>query len=107
MTTISSYGLSVCAHCGRQIRWSITEAGKRQPLDPEPNDEGNTVARLTSTRTWVSRVPTAEWPQQSFERRFMPHAASCPARKAVQQPLVDLPSNVTSLTRHRSRRGRR
>ncbi|WP_051943866.1 hypothetical protein [Streptacidiphilus rugosus] len=105
--TISRYGLGVCGQCGQQIRWSLTEAGKRQPLDPEPNSEGNTVARLSSTRTWLSRVPTAELPQMSYERRFMPHAATCRGLKPVQPPLVNLPSNVTQLAHRRGRGGRR
>lgn len=107
--TISRYGLSTCRACGQTIRWSQTEAAKRQALNPEPDPSGNTVARLGANRTWYSRVPTAELPQATFERRFMPHAATCTATKPAQLPLPlaverPLPPGVASLAAHRRHR---
>ena len=106
--TISRHGLGTCSQCRQTIRWSMTEAGRRQPLNPEPDPAGNVVARLGANTTWYSRVPTTELPQASYERRFMPHAATCAATQPVQDALPlalerPLPAGVTSLTAHRNR----
>lgn len=103
--TISRHGLAVCRACGQPIRWSVTAAGKRQALNPEPDPAGNTVARLGALATWYSRVPTPERPQAPFERLFMPHAATCTATRTVQLPLP-LPEGITSLADHRRRNPR-
>lgn len=31
----------VCRSCGQPIQWSMTERGRRMPVDLEPNDAGN------------------------------------------------------------------
>lgn len=110
--TISRHGLGSCSRCGQAIRWSLTEAGRRQPLNPEPDPTGSVVARLGDRATWLSRVPTAELPQAPFERRFMPHAATCAATQPVQDTLPlaverPLPAGVASLTAHRRNRSPR
>ena len=108
--TFSRHGLSTCRACGQTVRWSQTEARKRQPLNPEPDPAGSVVARLGANATWHSRVPTTELPQASFERRFMPHAATCAATRAVQPELplttepAALPPGVASLAAHRRTR---
>jgi len=110
--TISRHGLSTCSRCKQAIRWSITEAGKRQPLNPEPDPTGNVVARLGAGAVWHSRVPTADLPRAAFERRFKPHAATCTTDQPVQEPLPlaveqPLPAGVASLTEHRRNRSPR
>ncbi len=108
--TISRHGLGRCRDCGQPVRWSQTEAGRRQALNPEPDEDGNTVARLGALAQWYSRVPTPDRPQAAFERRFMPHAATCSARKAaqlalpLQNPPQALPAGVASLDAHRRTR---
>lgn len=84
--TISVHGLAVCTPCGRPIRWSRTEADRAMPLDAEPDERGNVVARLGEGPTWYSRIPTPERPQTDVERRFMPHFATCPARTPQRPP---------------------
>jgi hypothetical protein len=125
--TISPYGLGPCHHCRATVRWATTEAGKQQPLDPEPDPRGNVAARLGEGPGWWARVPTAERPKTDMERWFMPHAATCgrpplpgvppprpgppPARPAAVQealpidpPRRRLPPGVASLDHHRLNR---
>ena len=33
--------MSNCRSCGAEIRWAVTDNGKRIPLDAEPRDDGN------------------------------------------------------------------
>lgn len=133
MGTISPYGLGRCRGCGRPVRWSTTEAGNAMPLDPEPDDTGNVVARLGGGPGWWSRIPNADRPQRDTERRFMPHVATCPnpplrpapprppaPAQAPQAPPPEahaqltlplqltepLPPGVASLADHRARKDR-
>lgn len=95
MSALPKTGLGMCAACRQPIRWSITAAGKRQSLNPDPDATGNTVAFCDGLGVWRSRVPTADLPQAGHERRFMPHAATCAARRIV--PDHQLPAGVVSL----------
>jgi hypothetical protein len=103
---LPSRGLGICNPCGQPVRWSVTAAGKRQALNPQPDPAGNVAAYCDGTGTWRSRVPTAELPAAAHERVFMPHAATCTAVKRDRaQP--QLPTGVVSLTaRRRAKRGR-
>lgn len=109
MSTLSREGLTWCRQCMRRVRRTTTAAGHLQLVDPDPDESGNTVAYRDHTGTWRSRVPTADLPQAPHERRFMPHAATCPSTRrpaapaSVPQP-APLPANVTSLDAHRQRR---
>ena len=95
--------LGTCQHCHQPVRWTITAARKRQALNPEPDNEGNVVAYRDGLGTWRSRVPSADLPQASHERRYMPHAATC-----LQQPRTvtqsRLPDGVVSLAARRRQR---
>lgn len=86
MGTISPYGLGRCRGCRRPVRWATTQAERQMPLDPEPNPDGNVVARLGDGQTWYARIPTADRPQSPTERRFMPHVATCPTPPLPQAP---------------------
>lgn len=33
--------MATCRSCGAAVRWELTPAGKRMPLDPEPSPQGN------------------------------------------------------------------
>ncbi|MEZ0066725.1 hypothetical protein ABIA32_002737 [Streptacidiphilus sp. MAP12-20] len=103
---LSSHGLGLCVTCRQPVRWSITAAGKRQALNPDPDERGNTVAFCDGLGVWRSRRPTTELPQAAHERLFMPHAATCPNQRAV--PEHRLPAGVVSLAaRRRAKRARR
>lgn len=107
MNALPKTGLGTCGACLQPIRWSITAAGKRQALNPEPDDTGNVAAYCDGLGTWRARVPTTELPQASHERTFMPHAATCTATKR-DRPQHQMPAGVTSLTaRRRAKRGHR
>lgn len=125
MGTISPYGLGRCRGCGRPVRWATTQAERQMPLDPEPDQNGNVVARLGDSQTWYARIPTTDRPQAPTERRFMPHVATCPSPplpRAPQRPPAPakakpppdgqlplpipglLPRGITSLDDHRNRK---
>lgn len=106
MSALPKTGLGTCGPCGQPVRWSITRAGKRQALNPDPDPTGNTAAYCDGLGTWRSRVPTTDLPQAGHERLFMPHAATCLAVKR-DRPQHQLPAGVTSLAaRRRARRTR-
>lgn len=47
--------MNTCKSCGTEIYWTVTEAGKRMPVDVAPSSEG--TIRLTSDgKTTWSRV---------------------------------------------------
>lgn len=70
-----------CGECQASVIWAFTPMGKRMPLDPEPNAEGNTAAYRDGTGRWRARVlRTGEQPA-GYERLYMPHFATCPVRK--------------------------
>jgi len=72
--------VSRCRSCGAEIRWVLTERGKRMPLDPEPY-HGDSPAGLFVLRGHDQLVPTAiAAPAGAFEEEphFRSHFASCP-----------------------------
>ncbi|MGQ4358525.1 hypothetical protein [Streptomyces sp. SAS_272] len=91
-----------CRDCRRLLLWTITEAGKRLAVDPDPDPAGNAAVWRDGTGTWRSRRPSADLPLTGWERLHMPHIATCPDR--VQQ--LALPMGVTSLDAHRRKRRR-
>lgn len=41
--------MSACRSCAATVRWVVTEADKRMPLDPDPVEDGNIVALAGDT----------------------------------------------------------
>lgn len=77
--------MSVCRgeNCHRPIRWVLTKTnGKLQPVDPDPDPEGNllVVGYSGPARTPVVVVepPGQEALGLAEETRYMPHHATCP-----------------------------
>lgn len=71
-------GVSACPSCHKPIRWAITAAGKRQPVNAEPDDKGNLAVYTDGTGTLRARVLTADRPTlEHLEWRAMPHVATC------------------------------
>ncbi|MFE9906451.1 hypothetical protein [Streptomyces achromogenes] len=92
-----------CRDCRSPILWTITEAGNRLAVNPDPDPAGNTAIWRDGTGAWRSRRPTPDLPITGWERLHKPHIATCPTR--TQQ--LTLPAGVTNLAEHRRRRSRR
>jgi hypothetical protein len=75
-----------CRACGAPIRWTVTEAGRRQPVDAAPHPEGTRAVSRDGRGTWLSRTPTAELPLRGWERLHVAHAANC--RAEPEEPLT-------------------
>jgi hypothetical protein len=90
-----------CALCRQHVTWALTVNRKWLALDPDPDPEGNQAAYRDHTQRWLTRqLKTGEEPH-GWERRYMPHVATCPARK----PPPVLPQNVTPISSAPSWRG--
>ncbi|MFE9886258.1 hypothetical protein [Streptomyces scopuliridis] len=68
-----------CSRCPALICWALTTAnGKRQPVDAEPNAEGNlAVLRGADDLLYVRSLTTAQPDIRPGEWRAMPHHATC------------------------------
>lgn len=99
-----------CADCYREVLWTITEAGKRLPVDPEPDATGNAAVYRDGTGTTRSRRPSEELPLMGWERLHVPHIATCPKKRPAPAAPVQrgpLPAGVSDLSMWRQRsRGR-
>ena len=103
------------AGCSRPVIWAVTEAGRRQALNPEPDEAGNVAAYRDATGTWRARTLTGGARPAPPEKRYMPHAAVCePLRAgsrpgtAPARPLPEvLPAGVVSLAAWRVTHPRR
>ena len=88
--------MTACSSCHRPVRWVLTEAGKRMPIDPEPSDSGNVVFtgrvvtdEVTRAKIDVVRVlkkaeielfPSGEDVDVEVDasaRRYLSHFATC------------------------------
>jgi hypothetical protein len=91
---------ALCARCGVEVLWTVTDAGKRMAVNPVPDEAGNTAVYRDGTGTWRSRRPTEELPAMAWERIHMPHVATCKAAAPRKKP-AELPPGVTDLTAYR------
>jgi hypothetical protein len=60
-------GASKCRGCGADIVWTVTEAGKRMPIDPKPEK-----------RLVLMRRDGIENPIAMARDTYMSHFATCP-----------------------------
>jgi hypothetical protein len=70
-----------CRSCGQPIVWAVTRDGKRMPVDPDPDPEGNLVLTANLLGDHLV-VPVADLerggaPIVDSDRRVS-HFASCP-----------------------------
>lgn len=102
-----------CGYCHETVIWALTTAGKRQPLNPTPDEAGNVWAYKDERGTWRARTPSAQAVDRlPWEKIFMPHFATCRARQPrsrEQAPAPTarpspLPSGVADLAAYRARR---
>lgn len=66
--------------CGRTVLWAITSNGKRMPIDPDPNPDGNVVIEYMDFRS-TPHVRVLKKNEDTTLPRYMPHAATCVAKK--------------------------
>ena len=80
MPSLSDHGVVLCDGCSERIRWAITEKGNRQPINADPDEEGNLAVRRDGTGTLKARVLAGDRKQlEGAEWQAMPHAATCKA----------------------------
>lgn len=96
-----------CRTCRKPVLRAVTQAGRIQDLNPEPDPAGNTAVYRDAPGTWRARRPTTDDPVHPWERIHMPHAATCtgvpPLMPTRHSPAV-LPEGVVSLAAHRRKR---
>ena len=66
-----------CRSCKAPIRWAITAKGKRMPLDPDPNEDGNVTLKLVEG-VWHATVHGNPAEIRADAKRFISHFATCP-----------------------------
>lgn len=78
---LSNHDVVPCRACGARIRWALTSAnGKRQPVNADPDPEGNTAVSRGPDGVLYARGLTAEHPEpKAGEWRVKPHFATCTA----------------------------
>ena len=69
--------MSACSSCSAPIRWAVTGAGARIPLDPDPVADGNLVIEVDTDPPEVRFVSKAR-PAPDGAARFVTHFATCP-----------------------------
>lgn len=91
---------SWCPGCLATVTWAVTRAGKRMPLNPSPDPGGNQAAYRDGTGRWLTRQLRKDEEPLGYERRYMPHAATCTSapRRVRTDPAV-LPPNVIPFRR--------
>ncbi len=67
----------VCKFCNEPIRWAVTDAGKRMPLNPTPDRNGNVVL-LPGGQGMNARVLSGPALLQWRGQLWMPHFVTCP-----------------------------
>lgn len=87
----SSRHVTSCRRCPALICWALTTAnGKRQPVDAEPNPEGNLAVSRGADDVLYVRALTADRPDlRPGEWQAMPHHATCtspPPRRSKASP---------------------
>lgn len=93
-----------CQHCAEPIVFAITAAGRRQPLNPDPDPAGNVAVLRDATGTLRARVPSPDLPLMGYERLHMPHAATCTRTRRRPAASPSLPAGVVDLATYRTRR---
>lgn len=85
----------ICDDCGQPVLIAITAAGRRQLLNPQPDEGGNTAVRCDGAGTYRARVPDRELPLFPWERIHMPHPATCDRHLARPAPTPLVRPSVT------------
>jgi hypothetical protein len=75
--------MSRCRACDTLIEWCVTEAGKKMPVDLEPNPEGNLWKKDAMEEGSLVAVVDLFTPED--KPRFMPHWATCPSAEEFRK----------------------
>lgn len=57
--------------------WVRMPSGANMPVDPVPDEAGNVAAMRDGRGVWVGRVMRKNESDEPYEKRFMPHRATC------------------------------
>ena len=81
-----------CQGCLNPVTWAFTKNGKRIALNPDPDPKGNQAAYRDARPAWLTRQLKDGEEPHGYERRYMPHVATCkkprpPARLANVIPI--------------------
>lgn len=99
---------ATCRQCLRGIVWARTVRGRPLALDPSPDARGNQAAYRDAAGTWRTRQLKQGEEPAAYERRMMPHPATCTGHReqlpSSQLPPRQLPDNVIPITRAARRR---
>lgn len=82
---------TTCKRCGQRVNWAITRKGKRMPVDPQPDPEGNLAVHRDGKGEFRARVLVDGEEPAGYERRCMPHFATCPPPGLHAQPVHAAP----------------
>lgn len=72
--------MSKCKHCGAEIKWIRTTAGKRMPCDPDPVPYRYQLGgkeRIVTSNGEVLPCVTGVAPEEAEGVGYLPHWASC------------------------------
>jgi len=76
-----------CRSCRMPIRWVVTQNGKRMPLDPVPDPEGNVwIEGMENGVPKVQVALTAADVPANVPIRYVSHFVSCPDRDSWRKP---------------------
>lgn len=83
--------------CGQKVWWTETAKRKKLAVNFDPDEgEGTTAVWQDAYRALRSRTVNDDQPLAPHEHLMMPHAATCPARKAKQEAPKDPPPRTTA-----------
>lgn len=74
---MSGVRIGRCWCCPQPVLWVRMPSGKLMPCDPEPDDAGNVAAMRVGRGVWVGHVLHGDERALPYEKRFMPHFATC------------------------------
>lgn len=94
-----------CTACHKAVIWAFTVNRKRIALDPEPDAKGNQAAYRDHRPAWLTRQLGGDQEPFGWERRYMPHVATCTGPQQRREPRspAPLPANVIPISRARRR----
>lgn len=70
--------MSACRSCGASVRWAVTSANKKMPVDVAPVVDGNLVIEREGPTPEVRYLAADE---ETEKDRYVSHFATCPQAK--------------------------